>query len=455
MKSLLEKDFGSSIRSGFEATGLYPLNPDRVLRKLPTDRAQAETAVETQLLRKLSEIRYNPPATKVAPRPRQKDKLPPGASYTSCTPGGDKQQDQEDQDDPPPAPAQRTKKQTKKQAKKPAFVYESDSSEYEEVEENCSIGEYLGRKKKSKDKSEEEEDTSEEDTSEEDTSEEDTSEEDKSEEDKSEEDKSDEDKPDEDKSDKEEEEDKLEQEAMDQEEEGNSRAVQKQRETEQELDKGEMEQEELEELEEDKRRREVGQIIGRLQKRNKKQGKNNLEQEETNGGKKRSKVQEKQKYPVGSYVVAVYQSEWYVGQVMSKEGNPKAEMGEEYLLLSFMDRQKQKNTLKWPERQDILNTLKCDVLFACQPPEPSACSSSSRSTTFSLSKADLSKAEKLFKKSQAYYPTRFILRACENVWLFLFKSFASVCTVGRYGRYLGRYNVGTYAAFKINFFSIG
>ncbi len=35
LRTLLEKDFGPSIRSGFESTGLYPLNLERALAKLP------------------------------------------------------------------------------------------------------------------------------------------------------------------------------------------------------------------------------------------------------------------------------------------------------------------------------------------------------------------------------------------------------------------------------------
>ena len=109
-----------------------------------------------------------------------------------------------------------------------------------------------------------------------------------------------------------------------------------------------------------------------------------IEQEEEQGGKD---LQEKQLeaqvqvpasvYLPGSYIVALYQGDWYVGQLMDKNGEPEAEEGEEYLLVNFMERTGG-DYLKWPARLDILNTLKDDVLFSCLPPTPCAATSSSR-----------------------------------------------------------------------------
>ena len=81
---MLEKDFGNSIRSGFETTGLFPLSAARGLAKLPTpvEEREVETLVQQQLLEKLSTIRYNPAPNKQAQRPSKKDKLPAGASFT-------------------------------------------------------------------------------------------------------------------------------------------------------------------------------------------------------------------------------------------------------------------------------------------------------------------------------------------------------------------------------------
>ena len=125
-------------------------------------------------------------------------------------------------------------------------------------------------------------------------------------------------------------------------------------------------------------------------------------------------------YTPGSYVVAVYQSDWYVGQILDKDGEPEAEgWGNDYLFISFME--KTGDLHKWPKRRDVLNTLKADVLFACQPPEICASTSSSRNTVLSLSKAESKKAKELFAQFQAYYPTKtfqLFLANCVCVCLF-------------------------------------
>jgi hypothetical protein len=56
----------------------------------------------------------------------------------------------------------------------------------------------------------------------------------------------------------------------------------------------------------------------------------------------------------------------------------------------------------------------------CQAPAPSAATSSSRSTTFSLSKGDLIKAKKMFMIAKAYYPTNAdCVSSCVCVWVYL------------------------------------
>jgi hypothetical protein len=96
-------------------------------------------------------------------------------------------------------------------------------------------------------------------------------------------------------------------------------------------------------------------------------------------------------YPPQSYVVAIYQGDWYVGQVMAKEGEPEAEEGDQYILVSSLE--KTGDLLKWPKRSDILNMLK-DILFSCQPPVPCAATSSSRTLTYSLTKSEIKKARR-------------------------------------------------------------
>jgi len=78
------------------------------------------------------------------------------------------------------------------------------------------------------------------------------------------------------------------------------------------------------------------------------------------------------------------------------------------LYISFMKRTAG-DLLQWPKRLDLLNVLKDDILFSCQAPTPSRATSSSRSTTFSLSKSDLKRANNLFMLYKAYYPTKTLL----------------------------------------------
>jgi hypothetical protein len=111
-----------------------------------------------------------------------------------------------------------------------------------------------------------------------------------------------------------------------------------------------------------------------------------------------------------SYVVAVYDEDWFVAQVVNKTGEPEADMGDQYVYLNFMERLG--DSLKWPRRLDMLNTLKQDVLFVCEPPTVSSRSSSSRSVTYTLSKATIKKAKEMFILHQAYYPTIMNLILC-------------------------------------------
>jgi hypothetical protein len=53
--------------------------------------------------------------------------------------------------------------------------------------------------------------------------------------------------------------------------------------------------------------------------------------------------------------------------------------------------EKSGDLFKWPDKQDKLNTLREDVLFACGAPAPASTTSSSRSISFSLSKAEIKK----------------------------------------------------------------
>jgi len=315
LRTLLEKDFGPSIRSGFESTGLYPLNMERALAKLPNAVApdgDVVSAVQQQLINRLASLLYNPPPTTPALRPKKKDKLPPGETYTcpvvNKNTATDSDTDEEDED-----------KQPRRRTRKMVDV-SSDSSDYsmssEEEERTLAVRKIIKRL-----------------------------------------------------------------------------GVKRKREEE---ERKEEEEKEEEEKEDDP----------------------DIEEQQ-----QQPDLQQKEDCPAytpGSYVVAVYQSDWYVGQILDKDAEPEAEgWGNDYLFISFME--KTGDLHKWPKRRDVLNTLKADVLFACQPPEICASTSSSRNTVLSLSKAESKKAKELFAQFQAYYPTKtfqLFLANCVCVCLF-------------------------------------
>jgi hypothetical protein len=82
------------MRSGFESTGLYPFSVERALSKLPKEDRVVETAVQAQLLKRLNDLRYNPPPTTHAARPKKKEKLPAGEAYT-CSGSVDSEEEDE------------------------------------------------------------------------------------------------------------------------------------------------------------------------------------------------------------------------------------------------------------------------------------------------------------------------------------------------------------------------
>jgi hypothetical protein len=299
LSTLLEKDFGASVRSGFEATGLYPLSVDRATSKLPKelDETEVGTAVQKQLLKTLNDMRFNPPPTKHAQRPKKTQKLPAGASYT-CTVNkethAEEEEESEDSED--------------------FSDSDTDSEERSRLVDNIVVK--LGKKRKLDDTEDEEVETADEETADEETADEETADE--------------------------------------------------------------------------------------------------LLQGVDPGGDQVQGPPVKHCYPAESFIVAVYQGDWYVGQVMNKDGEPEAEESDSYLLVSFMVKMKGEQ-FKWPSRSDILNVLKDDVLFSCAPPIPGPSTSSSRVNSYRLSKEDLAKAKNLFMENQAYYPTKICVCGCRCV----------------------------------------
>jgi len=110
-----------------------------------------------------------------------------------------------------------------------------------------------------------------------------------------------------------------------------------------------------------------------------------------------------------SFVVVPYDGDWYVGQVMEKEGEPEADERDEYVLVNFMKRSGTKNEpiFQWPDKVDHLNVLVSDIFFKCSPPVPNINTSSSRSISFSLTKDDLEKARVMFVQLKANCPIKF------------------------------------------------
>jgi hypothetical protein len=72
-------------------------------------------------------------------------------------------------------------------------------------------------------------------------------------------------------------------------------------------------------------------------------------------------------FPVGSYLVAVYEGEWHVGQVMDKKESKIHDLGPKYVHVNFMEKTGGK-FLKWPARKDIINVFGEDILFQCHEP---------------------------------------------------------------------------------------
>lgn len=291
LKTLMEKDYGPAIRSGFQTTGLYPISIEKAIAKLPAEveEREVETAVHRELLRTLSDMRYNAPANKAAARPKKNQKLPPGASYTCVVA---REEDEEE-----------TETSDSKDSSDDDGDNVSISSVDSEEERSSMVSHILA--------------------------------------------------------------------GLDEDLEGEIEDMSPPLHSDKDRESGEELPDPTDTAEEDPAAVDPD-------------------------------------YPVKSFVIAVYQDQWYLGQVLCKEAEPEAEESDRYVLLSFMERNKDKNSFKWPNRMDMLNMLKDDILFCCQPPTPGASTSSSRVNSFELSKEDFNKANKLFQDAQASYPTKIL-----------------------------------------------
>jgi hypothetical protein len=92
-------------------------------------------------------------------------------------------------------------------------------------------------------------------------------------------------------------------------------------------------------------------------------------------------------FEIGSFVVAVYDRQWYLAQVEAEE--PEEE-SEGLTLLKYMER-RGNNQFLWGPTCDRLKTLDCDILLRVEPPIPVS------SRLWGLPKDVLKEVEKLFR----------------------------------------------------------
>lgn len=337
LKKLLEKDYSNSIISGFATCGLFPLDLEAALSRLPKEDRGDLTSIQSQLLKQLSTMRYEPRATTHAQRPKKKEKLPAGASWT-CPASGDEEEG-----------VVTLPVDVDKEIEDVEAAVESPGSE-NESERRVTVHNIISRLSKGfrqQKKAAGDEVSSSSDDNEESSSDEDGF----------------------------------------------------------EINSSEEEAEEVVDSPDElvpvpvphKRRRRAA-----------------------------AEHDEQKEYEVGSYVAAVYQGDWYIGQVLDKKKEEKALLAADYLYLSFMERVvKGKDNFKWPQKPDKLNTLREDVLFSCSAPIPSNLTSTGRSITYSLPVDELKKANMLLEK--AYYHTFFInlfwvvkLKGLSKEWFYYF-----------------------------------
>jgi hypothetical protein len=107
-------------------------------------------------------------------------------------------------------------------------------------------------------------------------------------------------------------------------------------------------------------------------------------------------------FPVGSFVVAVYDKAWYVAQV---EGEEPEEETEGFTLLKYMER-KGVNQFVWGKVSDRLKTLHTDILLKVEPPIPVS------SRLWGLPKDVVKEVEKLFRVlwSIIFHKPKYILQ---------------------------------------------
>jgi len=125
-----------------------------------------------------------------------------------------------------------------------------------------------------------------------------------------------------------------------------------------------------------------------------------VEEEEGEGSTSEEDDPEMIDYQPRSYVAAVYDDDWHVGQILDKEVEPEAEKGDKYVFVNFMEKRKQ---FRWPEKLDLLNVLKKDILCVVKAPKITIGTSSSRAVSFQLDQKDLKKVVEKFQFFKAWF----------------------------------------------------
>lgn len=108
-------------------------------------------------------------------------------------------------------------------------------------------------------------------------------------------------------------------------------------------------------------------------------------------------------YPVGSFVVAVYDGLWYIAQVEGEEPDNECPG---FTLLKYMERRGD-NQFVWGKVKDTLKTHNGDILLQVDPPVPVS------SRLFGLPKVVVNEVDKLFRVKWSiilYSPKKFVLK---------------------------------------------
>lgn len=261
---------------------------EKILEKLPSEAAAGDVQSDVQrvLVNRLAQLRYNPPPITRAVRPKKKDKLPAGETYTCRAKDNVPTEDDSTTDEEMPDPAPRTRNRVLKESSDSSDYSDSSGTGTSDDERSLAVRKIIARlsKYKKRPREEEKEDDVEAEHQRDDVEEE----------------------PEE-----------------DNEVEDNDVEVEHQ-----EAETGGLEHKKLQ-----------PEQAGVLHK----------------------KPEEPPAYLPESFIVAAYLGDWYVGEVIEKNGQPEAEPSEEYLLVSFMEKMPG-DLLKWPRKPDILNTLKVGLL---------------------------------------------------------------------------------------------